>query len=101
MDDPDFEQKRFIEEMSVTKSTLYRKQKSLTGRNNSAFMRKIRLKAACTLLIEKKNIRISELAYAVGFSDPKYFTASFKKEFGVLPKDYVASLEKDKETEKV
>ncbi len=101
LDDPDFDQNRFIEEMSVTKSTLYRKLKSLTGMNTSAFMRNIRLKAACTLLIEKKNIRISELAYAVGFSDPKYFTASFKKEFGVLPKDYVASLEKDKETEKV
>lgn len=97
LDDPDFDQNKFIDEMSVTKSTLYRKLKSLTGMNTSAFMRNIRLKAACSLLLEKKNIRISELAYAVGFSDPKYFTASFKKEFGVLPKDYVANLEKEKE----
>ena len=91
LDDADFDQNKFIEEMAVTKSTLYRKLKSLTGMNTSAFMRNIRLKAACQLLKEKKNIRISELAYAVGFSDPKYFTACFKKEFGVLPKEYVES----------
>ena len=96
LDDPEFDQSRFIEEMAVTKSTLYRKLKSLTGMNTSAFMRNIRLKAACSILMEKKTIRISELAYAVGFSDPKYFTASFKKEFGVLPKDYVANVSKDK-----
>jgi len=38
---------------------------------------------------EKHSIRISELAYAVGFNDPKYFSACFKKEFGMLPSEYI------------
>ena len=38
---------------------------------------------------EKKNIRISEVAYAVGFNDPKYFSACFRKEFGMLPSEYI------------
>lgn len=38
---------------------------------------------------EKKGIRISELAYAVGFNDPKYFSLCFKKEFGMLPSEYI------------
>ena len=35
------------------------------------------------------NVRVSELAYAVGFNDPKYFSACFKKEFGLLPSEYI------------
>lgn len=42
-------------------------------------------------MMEEKsaNIRVSELAYAVGFNDPKYFSACFKKEFGMLPSEYI------------
>ena len=38
---------------------------------------------------EKRHIRISELAYAIGFNDPKYFSACFKKEFGIHPSEYM------------
>ena len=38
---------------------------------------------------EKRNVRISELAYAVGFNDPKYFSACFKKELGMHPSEYM------------
>ena len=88
LNDPEFDQVRFIEEMRTSKSTLYRKLKSLTGLNTSAFIRNIRLKAAVDIMSKKKNIRISELAYAVGFNDPKYFSSCFKKEFGILPSEY-------------
>ncbi|MCD7933561.1 MAG: ATP-binding protein [Tannerellaceae bacterium] len=88
--DIDFDQAQFIEEMHTSKSTLYKKLKSLTGLNTSGFIRNIRLKAACKLMEEKGNtIRVSELAYAVGFNDPKYFSACFKKEFGMLPSEYM------------
>lgn len=60
-----------------------------------AFVRNLRMKAAVNLLEEKKDISISELAYAVGYSDPRYFSTTFKKEFGVLPSEY---LEKKKTT---
>ncbi|KAA6340074.1 Sensor histidine kinase TodS [termite gut metagenome] len=89
LSDPNFDQPRFIEEMSTSKSTLYKKLKSLTGLNTSAFIRNIRLKTACKIMEEKQNIRISDLAYAVGFNDPKYFSLCFKKEFNMLPSEYV------------
>ena len=89
LDNSEFDQQQFIEEMGSSKSTLYKKLKSLTGLNTSAFIRNIRLKAACKIVEDKKRIRISELAYAVGFNDPKYFSACFKKEFGMLPSEYI------------
>lgn len=89
LDDSDFDQQQFIEEMATSKSTLYKKLKSLTGLNTSAFIRNIRLKTACQLMEQKKRVRISEVAYAVGFNDPKYFSTCFKKEFGLLPTEYL------------
>ena len=89
LDNSEFDQQQFMEEMATSKSTLYKKLKSLTGLNTSAFIRNIRLKAACQIIEEKKRVRISELAYAVGFNDPKYFSACFRKEFGILPSEYM------------
>lgn len=87
--DADYSQTMFAEEMGVTKSTLFRKLKSLTGLSYSSFVRNIRLKTACRIMEEKRGIRISELAYAVGFNDSKYFSLCFKKEFGMLPTEYI------------
>ena len=90
LEDCEFDQTQFVEEMGTSKSTLYKKLKSLTGLNTSAFIRNIRLKAACSIMEEKDStIRISELAYLVGYNDPKYFSACFKKEFGMLPSEYM------------
>ncbi len=90
LDDGDFDQTRFVYEMGTSKSTLYKKLKALTGLNTSAFIRNIRLKAACSIMEEKgATARVSDLAYAVGFNDPKYFSTCFKKEFGILPTDYL------------
>lgn len=89
LEDSDFDQPQFVEEMGTSKSTLYKKLKSLTGLNTSAFIRNIRLKAACRIMEEKgSSVRVSDLAYAVGFNDPKYFSSCFKKEFGMLPTEY-------------
>lgn len=90
LEDSEFDQAQFVEEMGTSKSTLYKKLKSLTGLNTSSFIRNIRLKAACRIMEEKGNaVRISELAYIVGFNDPKYFSSCFKKEFGMLPSEYL------------
>lgn len=87
MSDPDFDQAQFLEEMGVSKATCFRKLKALSGMNFTDFNRDIRLKAAQKILQEQPNIRISDLAYAVGFSDPKYFSNCFKKAFGSLPSE--------------
>ena len=98
LEDSGFDQPLFAEEMKTSKSTLYKKLKSLTGLNTSAFIRNVRLKAACRIMEEKgSNIRISELAYVVGFNDPKYFSTCFKKEFGELPSEYLERFMKEKE----
>lgn len=99
LEDCTFDQPQFIEEMGTSKSTLYKKLKSLTGLNTSSFIRNIRLKAACQMMEEKgSGMRISELAYAVGFNDPKYFSSCFKREFGMLPSEYMERFLIDKET---
>lgn len=92
LDDTEFDQQAFVEEMGTSKSTLYNKLKSLTGLNTSAFITNIRLKAACKVIQENPNIRISDLAYMVGFNNPKYFSTCFKKEFGMLVKEYAAEI---------
>lgn len=89
MEDPEFDQQLFADALGTSKSTLYKKLKSLTGLNSSSFIRSIRLKTACKIIEEKKKIRISELAYAVGFNDPKYFSSCFKKEYGLKPSEYL------------
>lgn len=89
LDDPEFDQAKMLEEMHMAKSTFFRKLKSLTGLSYVSFIRNIRMKAACRIMEEKKNIRISELAYAVGYNDPRYFSNSFKKEIGMQPSEYM------------
>ena len=100
LEDPNFDQAQFADEMLTSKSTLYKKLKSLAGLNTSSFIRNVRLKAACRIMEEKGiTIRVSELAYAVGFNDPKYFSSCFKKEFGMLPSEYIERfiIEKEKD----
>lgn len=88
LDDSGFDVTCFADEMAVSRTTLHTKLKSLTGLSAIGFIRSIRLKAACKIMDENKNIRISELAYMVGFNDPKYFSVCFKKEFGLHPTEY-------------
>lgn len=85
----DFDQQQFAEQTGTSKSTLYKKLKALTGMNTSAFIRSIRMKTAREVLEKNPTIRISDLAYSVGYNDPKYFSSCFKKDFGMLPTEYV------------
>jgi len=87
INDDTFDFERFAYDMNSSRSTLYRKLKSLTGLSPGEFIRNIRLKHACNRLI-MSTVTISEIAYAVGFSDPKYFSSSFKSEFGMTPREY-------------
>lgn len=88
LDEPEYDLAHFLQDMGTSRSTLFRKMKSLTGLSYVSFIRNVRLKAACQIMEEKKNVRISELAYAVGFNDPRYFSTCFKKEFGMQPREW-------------
>lgn len=91
LSDSGFEHAQFIAEMGMAHTTLADKIKQLTGLTPSGFICNVRLQAACRLIDEKKKIRVADLAYAVGFNDPKYFSSCFKKKFGLTPKEYMMS----------
>ena len=87
LDDADFDRDAFAAEMGMSASTLYNRLRSLTGLNVTAFIRTLRMKEARRLAEEQPDLRVSDLAYKVGFRDPKYFATCFKKEFGIQPSE--------------
>lgn len=91
----EFDVNQFAEELNLSKSTLYRKIKTLTGLSPVEFIRNIKLKHASEML-KNTTTSISEVAYAVGFSDPKYFSSCFKTEFNITPSEYQRKQLKDK-----
>ena len=85
--DSNYNLERFIKDMGYSKTLVNEKLQSLTGQSIGAFMKSYRLNTAKKMLQESPNVSISEVAYAVGFNDPKYFTKCFKEQFGVLPSE--------------
>ena len=90
LSDDTFDFDQFAVDMATSKSTLHRKLKSLTGLSPGEFIRSIRLKHAVQMLTNNMG-NISEIAFAVGFNDPKYFSRCFKIEFGLTPREYQES----------
>lgn len=74
-------------ELGMSRVHLYKKLLQITGKTPIEFIRIIRLKRAAQLLRESQQ-NVSEVAYQVGFNNPKYFSKYFKDEFGVLPSVY-------------
>lgn len=74
-------------ELRLSKSTMNRKIKAMTGLTPMDFVKGVRLRSACRLLREGK-MTVSEIAYTVGFSDPKYFAKCFKEEYGQTPSQF-------------
>ena len=95
LDDSDYDRDTFAADMGASASTLYNKLRALTGMNVSSFIRDQRMKEAMRMIQRTPDIRISDLAYKVGFKDPKYFSTCFKKEFGIQPSEYAENLAKD------
>ena len=91
--DADYDRDAFAADMGASTSTLYNKLRSLTGMNVSTFIRDIRMKEAYRLAKANPDMRVSDLAYHVGFHDPKYFSSCFKKYYDVLPKEFMESLQ--------
>jgi len=85
--DNDFSIEVLSDQMCMSQSTLYRKIKSLTGLSIAGFIRSIRLKKSTEILLTD-DMKLSGVAYAVGFNDYKYFKKSFIEQYGISPKDY-------------
>jgi AraC-like DNA-binding protein len=66
------------------RTNLHNKISALTGLSTTLYVRKIRLHRSKELLLGT-SMNISEVAYAVGFNDPRFFTRVFSEEFGMSP----------------
>jgi signal transduction histidine kinase/CheY-like chemotaxis protein/AraC-like DNA-binding protein/ligand-binding sensor domain-containing protein len=70
--------------LAMSRPQLHRKLTALTGKNITHYIRALRLAKAKELLL-RREMNVSEVAFAVGFDDPKYFSRVFAEEFGVAP----------------
>ncbi|HEY0110588.1 MAG TPA: helix-turn-helix domain-containing protein, partial [Fibrella sp.] len=75
------------QQMGMSRTTLHLKLTALTGMSTSHYVRALRLRKAQELLTASA-LNVSEVAYAVGFDNPKYFSRLFSEEFGVSPGNY-------------
>ncbi len=88
MIDPGFNMETVAASMKMSKSTFYKKFKSLTGIIPVEFVRDMRLQRARQYL-DAGNNNIGEVAYLSGFSSPKYFSTCFREKYQVSPSDYI------------
>jgi signal transduction histidine kinase/ligand-binding sensor domain-containing protein/DNA-binding NarL/FixJ family response regulator len=95
MGDPEFSVEEWAQELLLSRTSLYKKIVTLTGKTPIEFIRSIRLKRAAQLL-GKTSHNITEIAYMVGFNNPKYFARYFKEEYNMLPSVFQAEMRKKK-----
>ena len=86
--DSEFSVEIFCREIGISRPVLYRKLKAYTDQSPQDYIKIIRLKKAEELLLNTTK-SVKEIAYEVGFSDPRYFSVSFKKYFGQSPTDFI------------
>ena len=85
---PEMNVEMLAKSVGLSRVQLHRKLKEITGLPTGEFIRNLRLKQAAILLKEKK-INITQIGYAVGFTNQTHFSTTFKKIYGVSPTEYV------------
>ncbi|WP_370722019.1 hybrid sensor histidine kinase/response regulator transcription factor [Fibrella aquatica] len=85
--EPEFNVGSLVSEIGMSRPVLFRKVKMLTGLSVIDLLRTTRLKKAEQLLKQRK-ASVSEVAFAVGFSDPKYFSRAFRSQYGMTPTEF-------------
>jgi DNA-binding response OmpR family regulator len=94
LSDPNFKVDYLAEKLNMSHSSLYRKCSSLTGLSPVDYIRQQRVKKAA-ILLTKFGYNISEVAYMVGFNNPKYFSKCFKIQYGKTPKVFCNEAKKN------
>ena len=87
VDNPDFNIVFLCKAVGLSNTQLHRKLVALTGQPPIKLMRAIKMNKAKELLISS-SLSISEIAFQTGFTDPSYFSKTFKSETGHSPKKY-------------
>ena len=87
--DPSFGVEQLCHQLGMSRATVSKKLNDETGETTTQFIRDYRLDLARRILRENVgNRNISEIAFRVGFNDPKYFTRCFTKKYGLSPSAY-------------
>jgi DNA-binding response OmpR family regulator/nitrogen-specific signal transduction histidine kinase len=87
LSDPNFSATDLERALGMSHAQLFRKMKALLGYSANTLIRKMRIRKAQELL-GKQEMSIAEVAYAVGFKEPAYFSKVFKDETGVAPGEW-------------
>ena len=74
--------------VGMGRTSMYNKLKGLTGKSPVELIQEFRLEKA-TYYLRSGQYSVSETSYKVGFSDPGYFSRTFKKKYGISPADYI------------
>lgn len=96
LDNPLLSVEMISSEIGISRVHLHRKMKQLTNMTTRDLVRNIRLKQAAQLM-EKEGMSVSEVAYAVGYSELSNFSLSFKQIYGVSPTAYASQRSKRKD----
>lgn len=88
--EPDFNVQLMARELNLSYVVLYRKLVALTGLSPVRYIQLYRLKVAHKLLGQAShNVTVADIAYQVGFNDPKYFTRCFVKQYRQTPSELI------------
>ena len=90
---PDLDVDYIAKELGMSRTNLYRKVKSLTNLSTIDLIINVRLLTAKKMMIES-DLSIAEIGYETGFNSPAYFTTSFKKQYGMTPKEFLETVRK-------
>ena len=91
MGDPDTSVESMSAHLLISRVQLYKRVLALTGTTPSEYMRAKRIKRAEELMHEAE-YNVSEIAYRVGFNNPRYFSKYFQKTYGMTPSQYKKKL---------
>ena len=78
----------FAREMNMSRSVLHSRTQGLVNQSPIELLRSVRMKKASHLLLSEA-YNVTQISYMVGFSDPRYFSTCFKKQYGMTPREYV------------
>lgn len=90
IDEPVLNVEKLSDKLNMSRVSLYRKIKSLTGLSVIEFIREYKIKKAAELLLQS-TYNVNEVCYKTGFSDVDYFRKCFKSQYGLSPKEYACS----------
>ncbi len=94
LSEPDFDVQHLAEKVNMSRSTLTRKLKAITGLTPLEYIRRVKMQHACRML-KDNHTTVNEVALALGYYNRKYFTACFKEEYGLTPSEYQKKQEQE------